>query len=363
MLGYLQAANEPIIANSLPILSHLVYMLLSSPNNDHAMPECVSYSLDILSNVGRSLDMTGKRRRGLKEAWLCSVLEGDEAEQIRARCSRHYSLESTFLYCTASYLIFPRLFAFLRSNDREYILKALDCIGRLCHLQENVDLLNDCPESYPRLIVELLSVSTSCVEPAQVVTGRAEYDNALNFSSRPQALVAPMVELSDVAVRDMAVTALYWLVGLSLQWRRAVAAVPRSVELLRRIAVVVPRTESSARAVQVLIALSMDPANRADFLRCQPAMVASACCDEFIAGTYMQYMQYIYIYIQQKNNVQSHIYYVLMYVCRLDIFLHGYQFLHQHPAERRDHGPAQRVQREELPIKYELKYIGDVVKT
>jgi hypothetical protein len=248
------------------------------------MPECVSYVLDILSNIGRSLDITGRRRRGLREAWLSGQLEGDEAEQMRARCSHHFSVESTFLYCTASYLIFPRLFAFLSSTDREYIVKALDCISRLCHLQENVDLLNDCPESLPRMVVELLCVSNSCIEPAHVVTGRSEYDNALNLSSRAQALVGPMVEQSDAGVRDLAVAALYWLVGLSLHWRRAVAAVPRAVELLRRIAMATPRTENSARAVQVLVALSMDPANRSDFLRCQPAMVAAACCDEFIAG-------------------------------------------------------------------------------
>ena len=212
-------------------------------------------------------------------------MESDEKDLVLSRCTRHFSLRSTKLYRAASRLIFPRLVSFLLSNDRDYVVRSLECFGRLCFVQENVDLLN--PTLYPDLpsiFVELMRVSTTMADPIVCCTGRLDHDEALNWSSKPAAVVGLFSDQCDNAVRDHAMHTIYSLVCLSLGWRRVIAYIPLATQTLRRIAMSQPKSEHTSRAAEIIRVLTMDPDNQLDILRYQKDLCIAALMDETCAG-------------------------------------------------------------------------------
>lgn len=251
------------------------------------MPECVGYSLDILTNIGRQLDVTGKKRKFNYDCWLTyiSEMESEDKDLVLSRCTKHFSLRSTKLYRAASRLIFPRLLNFLLSNDRDYIVKSVECFGRLCFVQDNIDLLNPelCPE-LPDVLIELLRIGSTFVDQMTCYSGRLDHDEALNWSSKPAAVVGLFSEQCDTAIRDFALHVIYSLVCLSLGWRRAVAHVSFAVQTLRRIALSQPKSEHTTRAAEIIRVLTMDPDNQLDILRFQKDLCIAALTDETCAG-------------------------------------------------------------------------------
>jgi hypothetical protein len=264
---------------------HLVYILLSPVMANKPIPECVSYALDIVSNIGRTIDITGKKRRYDHDCWLVSLTDDEERAVIHARCTRHFSVGSTPLYRTCTSLLFPRLVYFMKSNDREYVLKALEAFGRLCHVQENVELIEptECPD-LPHLLIELLRVSVTSVEQMLCFVGRSDQEEVANWLSKPAAMIGYFSDQCDVTIRDLSLYAIYTLVCLSLKLRRPIACVPRVFKTLRRIACSNMKSESTTRAADIINVLSMDPANRLELLSDQKDITIAAFMDDAIAG-------------------------------------------------------------------------------
>ena len=250
--------------------------------SDRLMPECVAYAFDILTNIGKTIDLSGRKRRFNKENWLLDSLEDDDKETLTLRCTPHYSIASSDMYMVAAYSLFPRILYFMESYNRDYVVKAVDCFGHLVQAEENVELLNGCPAYLPKLLIELLCVSLTAVDPALPPTPL--HNDIVELEARPTGLICAFSDQCDIAIRDSTLYALYMLVCLSQRWRHAVPALPRALELLRRIAVSLPRTDSSSRANQILSVMTMDPTNKTEYLRQQCDMCVIACRDEVVSG-------------------------------------------------------------------------------
>lgn len=282
-LCFVQASNEALIAHSAKIISHTAFLLQGPSVAYGLMPECVAYAFDILTNIGKSIDMSGRKRKFLKDCWMVDVIDQEEdKELLMARCSSHYSVSSTDVYVTATYSIFPRLACFMESNEREYVLKAVECFGHLCQAEENVELINSCPLSLPKILVELLCVSTTNSDP--LTTSVPCQDPSIELSSKPQALTCAFADQCDIAIRDFALYALYMLVCLSLKWRRHLPSVHHALNILRRIAMSQARTENSLRAGQILSVMTMDVTSKTEYLRQQSEFCVAACSDDHMQG-------------------------------------------------------------------------------
>jgi hypothetical protein len=282
--------NEVYIANSVKIITHLVFLLLSPVSANKLMPESVAYAFDILTNIGKAIDLTGRRRRATREYILLDHIEDDERETLKAKCSKHYSISSSDTYIAATHLIFPSLINYMQSNDREYVFKALETFGHLCQNEDNVSLLNNCPNSLPPLLVELLCVNSSASDSIHMTNLKRDADKAYNITSRPPVSVGNMSEQSDTQIRDAASFAIYLLVCMSLPWRRAIASVPHALFILYRIAIQTPRTEAIIRASQIMTVMTCDPGNAVEYLRVQKDFCVGACSEDAISGKYYDYI-------------------------------------------------------------------------
>ena len=270
------------MAHSVKIITHVVYLLLAPVVSGQRMPECVAYAFDILTNIGKTIDLSGKKRRFLKDNWMMDTIIDDDKETLKIRCSSHYSIESSDIYMIAAQLIFPRLVYFMGSMDRDYVYKGIECFGHLVQAEENVEILNDCPMTLPNLLIELLCVSTTLIEPATPTVRRPE--EVAEYLARPAGLVCSFVDQSDIMIRDSTLYALYMLICMSSKWRHMLPSIPRALEVIRRVAFALPRTDSSSRSNQMLAVLTMDTSNKVEYLRQQSNMCVGACRDEVISG-------------------------------------------------------------------------------
>jgi hypothetical protein len=290
-------------------MAHMVFLLLAPVISDRLMPECVAYAFDILTNIGKTIDLSGRKRRFAKENWNVDTLDDDEEkETLTLRCTAHYSILSSDVYMMASYSLFPRLLHFMQSNNRDYVVKAVECFGQLVQAEENVELLNRCPDYLPKLLIELLCVSLTAVEPALPPT--LQQNDAAELDARPKGLICPFSGQCDIAIRDSTLYSLYMLVCLSQKWRHVVPALPRALEVLRRISVAVPRTDSSSRANQILSVMTMDVTNKTEYLRQQCDMCVVACRDEVISGNFLS------VVLMCLTNLAN----CVFYYCRYNIF-------------------------------------------
>lgn len=246
------------------------------------MPECVAYAFDILTNIGKTIDLSGRKRKFHKDNWVIDTIEDDDREALKARCTQHYSIQSNDVYMVASYSLFPRLVYFMESTNRDYVYKAIDCFGHLVQAEENVELLNNCPAALPNLLVELLCVSVTTADTA--LPASCVQNDVAEMNARPSPMICSFSDQCDIAIRDLTLYALYMLVCLSTKWRHLVPTLPRSLDVLRRISFSLPRTESSSRAQQILAVMTMDLSNKTEYLRMQNEMCVAACGDEVISG-------------------------------------------------------------------------------
>lgn len=304
-----EVVNEAHLAHSSKIVTHMVFLLLAPVIPGRFMPECVAYAFDILTNIGKTIDLTGRKRKFHKDSWMVDCIEDDERELLKARCTSHYSIGSSDVFVVAAHLLFPRLLYFMESTNRDYLSKSIECFSQLVQAEENVEMLNNCPVTLPPLLIEMLHVSITTADPA--MPSSFHQNDSAELSARPYPMMALFADMSDHAIRDAALYAIYMLVCLSSSWRALIPTVPRALDTLRRIAMAMPRTENSSRAQQILSVLTMDGNNKKEFLRMQRDMCVAACGDEVISGE-PHLLQYLIHILRRLCNVHNR-YYFLCY--------------------------------------------------
>jgi hypothetical protein len=229
-----EIGNEAYIANSLPMIRNLSSIIAFSTSPGRPMMDATRYALDIVSNIGRHIDISGRRRAGTSAYMQMPSGKGAGKSELKRTiqhlCSEHMDLAKAEEYTAVATLLFPLMYEYLKSPDRKDLLSACDIITKLASCPENAPFLTRAPDEFLLAIHQLLFVTSTNVDVALPV-----YDQDREL--RLPACSAPRLfhELVDAELRDAAAETLYTLSTLSQRLRERLLDLPDLVPTLLRL--------------------------------------------------------------------------------------------------------------------------------
>lgn len=252
-----EAANLSPIATSSACLKHLVYMLLIPVSAPNVSTDVVLLAMDTLAHVASVVDIRGpKRTVNQHRGWLedCCALHKKNPELLSPQ-SAPLSVKHFMEHYNVVAALLPAIRRLLRTNNREVLLRALEVLQGLAQMPDNSSVIAQCPGDVLDAIVSMLCVTNTSGE-----TVGQDQLTASGADSRPPGCCWMFLDLWDVELRDAALEALAALVsgGRLVERLSGVTGVFRILKLIVESSSRI-RTESTARASEILSALLMHP--------------------------------------------------------------------------------------------------------
>eukprot|EP00602_Paraphysomonas_sp_CaronLab_P002495 CAMPEP_0185038216 /NCGR_PEP_ID=MMETSP1103-20130426/33605_1 /TAXON_ID=36769 /ORGANISM="Paraphysomonas bandaiensis, Strain Caron Lab Isolate" /LENGTH=546 /DNA_ID=CAMNT_0027576547 /DNA_START=583 /DNA_END=2223 /DNA_ORIENTATION=+ len=322
-----EMSNMQQIANSAPIVQHLVALLMvaASPSstappvpNTHvsrlrnsSLTQASSYAVDTLYHIARYIDITGRRRLAItsEDCWLRDTFEytGTDRDALKVQLSEQMSSVSIARYVSATSRIYPALLRCMsRTFERDIVRRCLGIFTKLSSVPENaVVVCKCCPDKDLAFLVQLLCVSTTTCEAIST----QQSGDAHRFSKVP-ACAGEFSEFCDMEIRDLTLDALRTLcmhtdASLAPQSGslpvEAVNEVPESLKeriasqpsCLRYLANIITSTKTQKsegfhRSLALLSLLALDSKNHQKFMSIQTDLHLAALSDDAVSEHIMQ---------------------------------------------------------------------------
>lgn len=224
----IEPMNEMQIAHSATIMRHLCVCLVN-PTTDAA-----SYAFDILAQVCRYVDITG-RKRIENDMWLEDTLSQDKAT-MKLNLSADLSAATTAEYLIAVWGVFAGVMRALFRDEKELILRALDLLIRLSFVPENKSAFLGCPQEMLERIVQLLCVTYSSTDPSAVYESEGAFGLQKGYGSYlAPAAVGDYEERVDTDIRDVTVDFIVQLCNLGPEMQGNLVAIPEFLPIVRQL--------------------------------------------------------------------------------------------------------------------------------
>jgi hypothetical protein len=199
-----------------------------------------SIVIDIMRNISSRIDLNGKKRNPPTNMLEDMSLQDPKTKSLAMlKVSNHYSHNTLLEYRTITYSILSFVTTSLQqSKDRMILVRGLDILLKLATVQENSAVFNNCPQSLLDLLVELLCISYSTVDPLQ------QYDNDVIMKSMqtvkpltrmPACVISFFTEINDADVREDILEVMYYLCFNSKKLQARFASTPKCIPMLYRI--------------------------------------------------------------------------------------------------------------------------------
>ena len=231
--------NESFISTSTVIMRHLV-SILHITFLDGGFNDSTSIVVDIMMNIGGRIDLNGKKRNPPTNMLEDMTLQDRKTRSLaNLKVSSHYSNNTLLEFRTITYSILAFITASLQqTKDRATLLRGLDLFLKLATVQENSAVFNNCPQSLLDLLVELLCVSYSTVDPLQQVDNDAVIKSMQTpkpLTRMPACVLSFFTDINDNEVRENTLEVMYALCFHSKKLQARLAATPKCITFMYRI--------------------------------------------------------------------------------------------------------------------------------
>jgi hypothetical protein len=255
-------SNQVLLAYSMPIMRHIVCLVVvSSTFTEQPLPEVCRYACDILLNLGKHIDLTGRKRTSL-DLWLTPVKSFAKNKMLEIMCNDNMSNATQAEYQATTFCLLPwisRIVCF--SRDREEIIRALDTLGRLASLPENAPYFTRAPDLFYRCLVSMMAVTHTSADP---ISGPMEVIRC----HRMEATSAHglYMDVTDVEIRDLTIDAVHAICAQSPSIQVRLAQIPHCVPMLIRLVQLWPeferfKPEWASKAAQILTSMASHEQN------------------------------------------------------------------------------------------------------
>jgi len=259
----LEAVNQSYLAYSLPCMRHIVALAMFDSIFDLPISEATRYSFEILSNVARFCDVTG-RTRTQGNVYLLPMthkLYHGKKQELKMSCSDQFSVKNSSQYSSLVVILMQLgLKIVAEAIDRERVYRGVDLINKLAQCPENGHYFSNAPVKLYDCLVSMLAVTYTSVDSITAYHGECERRNRVSASKTPTAFQ----DLIDNEVRDLALEALFSICQISTSCTEQIGSVPGCITLIRRCIKKGAenerfRSETAQRAAQLLILFSTRP--------------------------------------------------------------------------------------------------------
>ena len=281
-------SNQVLLAYSMPIMRHIVCLVVvSSTFTEQPLPEVCRYAGDVLLNLGKHIDLTGRKRTSL-DLWLTPVKSFAKNKMLEIMCNDNMSNTTQAEYQATTFCLLPwisRIVCF--SRDREEIIRALDTLGRLASVPENAPYFTRAPDLFYRCLVSMMAVTHTSADP---ISGPMEVIRC----HRMEATSAHglYMDVTDVEIRDLTIDAVHALCAQSPSIQVRLAQIPHCVPMLIRLVQLWPEFERfkpdwASKAAQVLTSMASHEQNIDKFSALETELQNGLFSDDSLLDLYV----------------------------------------------------------------------------